>query len=160
MEKFVQYLNEAKKIIQTADHMVYVTFPLIKEKKILLKVLLETKTAIANCINSILQYEYLFKRIPLYKEPEVNFKIFKDRCALRYKITKQEISLIDELFEIVKRQKESHFEFIKNNKIVILSESLEPKTITIEKVKEFLTLSKSILEKSQEAIFKKNIKSL
>jgi len=151
----MQYLSEAEKIIQTADHMVYVTFPLIKEKKILLKVLLETKTAIVNCINSILQYEYLFKRIPLYKESEVNFKIFKEKCAPRYKITKQEINLIIELFDIVKKHKESQFEFIKNSKVVILSESLEPKTITIEKIKEFLTLSKSILRKSQGEFLRK-----
>ena len=70
MEKFLENLQEAENIIQTIDHMVYVTFPLIQDKKLLLKIILETKTAIANCINSILQYEYLYKRIRLYKEPK------------------------------------------------------------------------------------------
>ena len=67
MERFLEYIQEAEKIIQTVDHMAYITFPLIKDKKLLLKILLETKIAVANCINSILQHEYIYKRITLYK---------------------------------------------------------------------------------------------
>ena len=37
MEKFLENLQEAHKIIQTLDHMMYVTFPLIKDKNILHK---------------------------------------------------------------------------------------------------------------------------
>ena len=147
MEKFIEYLDEAEKKIQTLDHMVYITFPLIKDKKLLLKILLETKIAISKCINSILQYEYLYKRINLYKKPKTNFKIFKEECAPRYKITKEEITLILELFDIVEKHKESPFEFIRNEKVIILSENLKPKTLTIEKIKEFLIVAKSVLKK-------------
>lgn len=162
MEKFLEYLEEAEKIIRIEDHMVYVTFPLIKDKKLLLKILLETKKAIANCINSILQYEYLYKRIKLYKDTKTNFRTFQEKCVLRYKITKEEIKLILELFDAVEKHKESPFEFIKDEKIVILSENLKPKIITIEEIKEFLTLAKSVLKKTKSKInpfIEKNIKT-
>lgn len=149
MEKFLEYIQEAEKIIQTIDHIVYVTFPLIKDKKLLLKTLLETKIAVVRCINSILQYEYLYKRITLYKNPETNLKIFKEECAPRYKITKKEINLILELFKLAENHQESPFEFVRGEKIVILSENLKPKTLTIEKIKEFLLLAKSILDKTK-----------
>jgi len=152
MEKFIEYLDEAKKKIQTVDHLIYITFPLIKDKRLLLKILLETKIAISKCINSILQYDYLYKKINLYKKSETNFKIFKEQCALRYQITKEEINLITELFDIVQKHKESPFEFIKNEKVIILSENSRYKTITIEKIKEFLILAKSILKKTTETI--------
>jgi hypothetical protein len=148
MEKFLENIQEAQKTIQVIDHMIYVTYPLIKDKKILTKLLTETKKVITNCINSILQYEYLYKRITLYHNPKTNFKIFTEQCAQRYKITKEEIAFILKLFELIEKHKQSTMEFLKNEKVVILSENLKTETITIEKIKEFFNLSKSIMEKT------------
>jgi len=152
MDKFLENLQEAGKIISTVDHMLYVTFPLIKDKKLLLKILLDTKIAISKCISSILQYEYLYKRIRLYNNPKTNFKTFEEKCAKRYNITEQEIRLIVELFDVVEEHKKSSMEFMKNKKIVILSQSLQQKIVTIEKAKEFLTLAKNILKKIKKTI--------
>ncbi len=148
----MEYIQETEKIIQTMDHLIYVTFPLVKDKRLLLKIISETKTAITNCINSMLQYEYLYKRIRLYKDPKTNLQTFKQKCAPRYKITEEEIKLIFELFEIVEKHKQSPFEFVKDDKIVILSNNLKPETITIEKSKEFLFLAKKILKKTKETM--------
>ena len=155
MEKFLENIIAAEKKIQTADHMIYVTFPLIKDKRLLLKILQEIKNAVMDCISSILQYEYLYKRIALYKNPKSNFKIFIEKCAPRYQITKEEINLILELFDFIEKHRESPFEFIKDDKVIILSNSLNQKTLTIEKTKEFLMLVKNILRKTRET-FKKN----
>jgi len=155
MEKFLENIVAAEKKIQTADHMIYVTFPLIKDKRLLLKILQEIKNAVMDCISSILQYEYLYKRITLYKNPKSNFKIFIEKCTPRYQITKEEINLILELFEFIEKHKERPFEFIKDDKVIILSNSLNQKTLTIEKTKEFLMLVKNILRKTRET-FKKN----
>lgn len=152
MEKFLENLQEADKIIRTVDHMIYITFPLVKDKRLLLKILLETKTAITNCINAILQYEYLYKRITLYKKSSANFRTFKERCAKRYNITEEEIRLIMELFDIVEKHKQSSFEFVRSENVIILSEDLRPETLSIEKIKEFLLLAKNILEKVNQEI--------
>jgi len=152
MERFLENLQQASKIISTADHMLYVTFPLIKDKQLLLKILIDTKIAVSKCISSILQYEYLFKKIQLYNDPKTNFRTFQEKSSKRYNISEQEIRLIQELFEIIKEHEKSSMEFMKNGKIVILSPSLEQKTITIEKVKEFLTLAKNLLQKIQNTI--------
>ena len=150
MEKFLENLQEAQKTIQIMDHMIYVTFPLIKDKKILTKILTETKKAVTNCINSILQYEYLYKRITLYKDAKTNFRIFIKKCCPYYKITQEEVDLIIELFELVEKHEQSTVEFLKNEKVVILSENLKTETITIEKVKKFFNLSKEIMRKILE----------
>ncbi len=148
MQKFLQNIQEAQKTIQVIDHMIYVTYPLIKDKKILTKLLIETKKVITNCINSILQYEYLYKRITLYQNPKTNFKIFKEQCAKRYEITPEQIEIIIDLFELVEKHKQSAMEFLKNEKVIILSENLQTETITIEKIKEFFNLSKEIMRKT------------
>ena len=120
-----------------------------------LKILQEIKNAVMDCISSILQYEYLYKRITLYKNPKSNFKIFIEKCTPRYQITKEEINLILELFDFIEKHRESPFEFIKDDKVIILSNDLNPKTLTIEKTKEFLMLVKNILRKTRET-FNKN----
>ena len=152
LEKFLESLIEAEKIIQIVDHIIYMTFPLIKDKNLLLKTLSETKTVVTKCINSILQYEYLHKRITLYKESKSNFRIFREKCAQRYKITEKEIKLILELFELAKKHKKSPMEFVRKEKIVILSENSEPDIFTLEKSKEFLILAKNILEKTKKTM--------
>ena len=152
MEKFLENLMMAEKTIKSADHMIYVTFPLIKDKRLLLKILRETKNAIALCINSILQYEYLYKRIKLYKDPRLNIKIFIEKCVPRYGITKEEINHVLDLFDFLEKHKESSFEFVKDEKMVILSNGLRPRTITVEKTKEFMIVAKSILKKTREII--------
>lgn len=152
MEKFLENIQEAQKTIQIIDHMIYVTYPLIKDKKILTKLLTETKKVIANCINSILQYEYLYKRITLYQNPKTNFKIFKEQCAKRYEITQEQVHIIINLFELVEKHKQSTMEFLKNEKVVILSKNLETETITIDKLKEFFNLSKDIMKKTLAVI--------
>ncbi len=155
MEKFLENLQEAEKIIRTADHMVYVSFPLIKDKRILLLLLSELKKAIINCINVILQYDYLYKRISLYSDAKNNFETFKNKSSKRFNITKQEIELMIRLFELEQSHKKSPMEFTKDNKVIILSDDLSQKIITLEEIKKFLQLSKDILKKTKTIILGK-----
>ncbi|MEK6840573.1 MAG: hypothetical protein AABX79_01320 [Nanoarchaeota archaeon] len=152
MEKFLENIREAEKNLRTVDHMVYVTFPLLKDKRLLLKALQDTKGIITHCITSILQYEYLYKRINLYKDSGENLRTFTEKCAARYGIGKEETRLIMELFEFVDRHKASPFEFVKNEKIIILSENSRPTALSLEKIKEFLIMAKGILKKTKEGM--------
>ena len=154
MEKFLNNIEEAEKIVRAIDHMAYTTFPLFQDKRILIKILLETKTAITNYINAILQYEYIFKRINLYKNAKTNFKTFTERCSRKYQITQEEIEKIIELFNIVEKHKQSSMEFTRNEKIVILSENMQPETITIQRIKEFLNLAKNLGQKTKNIILR------
>ena len=152
MEKFLQNLQEADRIVRAMDHLVYITFPLVKDKRMLLKILVETKNAVALCINSILQYDYIYKRIKLYQNTQDNFRTFKEKCATRYGITPEEINKITSLFEIAERHKKSPFEFVRHDKVVIMSESFYPESVSIEKTKEFVILAKNILFKVEKGI--------
>jgi len=152
VEKFLEYLKTAEEKIQTVDHMIYVTFPLIKEKRLLLKILSELNTIILNILNAILQYDYIYKRIELSKDAKTNLRIFIEQCAQRYQITEQEIKSILELMDLTDKHKKSPFEFIKEEKVVILSENLKQETLTLNKTKEFLIMSKSILKKTREGM--------
>jgi len=154
MEKFLENLEKSEKTMQTAGHLVYVTYPLVQDKRLLLKILVEIKNSISDCINSVLQYEYMFSRVKVSQEPKINFRIFIEKCCPRYGISEEEARKISRLFELAEKHKKSPMEFVREEKIVILSENMNYDAITLEKVKEFLAVSKSILEKAKRIILR------
>ncbi|MBU3906637.1 MAG: hypothetical protein KKA64_00100, partial [Nanoarchaeota archaeon] len=118
MEKFLEYLETAENMIRTVDHMIYVTFPLIKDKRLLLKIISDMNTAILGIISSILQYEYLQKRIELTKDASSNLRVFIEKCAPRYRMNEQEIKSITNLINLAEKHKKSPFEFVRDEKVI------------------------------------------
>lgn len=152
MEKFLEYLEESEKIVRAVDHMTYVTFPLIKEKKLLIKIIVELKKAIIYCINSILQYEHIQNKIKLQKDTKSNFQIFLHQSSKRFDISREEIEKIIEVLEIVESHNQSSMEFVKENKIIFLSENMQQSTLTLEKIKNFIITIKIIIKKVKSKI--------
>lgn len=147
MEKFKENLNIAIRSLQIADHMTYVTFPLVNEKRLLLKIFDEIYKSIISCINTILNYEYLYKRINLYQNNDDNLNTFINKCSKNYNLTNEQLKKIKEIIELNKKHKQSAMEFVKKDKIVILSDSLKTKTLDIFLIKEYLLIAKELLMK-------------
>lgn len=147
-EKFIISLERARQELETADHLTYITFPLIKENRLLLKILEKIYISLLNMINAVLQYEYMYKRITLYKDAKVNLETFK-RIAVRYNINEIQLKKILEILKLGEKHKTSSFEFAKNDKVVIMSNNLETETINLERVKSYLIEVKDILRKIQ-----------
>ncbi len=154
MEKYEENLMKAIRTIETADHMVYVTYPLIKDKKLLLRILDEIYQGLLAAINAILQYEYYYKRITIYNNPKDNFTTFRE-ISPGYKITEDQISRIIEIFRLIEIHKKSPFEFSKGDKIVIMSDGMKTDTITLDRIKFFLLEAKDILRKARNVIVKR-----
>jgi len=109
---------------------------------------------VALCINAMLQYEYLYKRIKLYSDPKSNMSTFKEKVATRYSITPQEIQVIIDLFDLTEKHKKSSMEFVRKEKIVIISGEMELKSVDIQKTKEFLKIAQAVLEKIKTKILR------
>lgn len=152
MEKFLSALESASKTLQTADHMIYITFPLIKDNRLLIKIFSEIYSVILAIVNAVLQYDYAYKRIMLYNDAKINFKNFKEECAPRFGITEEEIVKIIEIFKIMEGHRQSPMEFVRKDKFVILSETLQTDVVTVEKLKEYLFTAKNILQKVNSKI--------
>lgn len=151
MEKFQENLKEAIRSLQIADHMAYVTFPLVNEQRLLLKIFDEICKSIINCINALLNYEYLYKRVHLYVDNGENIRTFT-KCAKGYNLTNEQIKKILEILELNKKHKQSAMEFVKRNRIIILSDSLGTQILDIHKIKEYLILAKELLMRVNERV--------
>ena len=152
MEKFQENLNDAIKNLQIADHMTYVTLPLVKDNRLLLKIFDNIYKSIVGCVNAILNYEYLYKRIKIYSSTNENMQTFVHKCAKKYDLTNEQIKKIQQIIILNKQHKQSAMEFVKQNRIVILSDSLGTQILDVQKIKEFLLLAKELLMKTNNQI--------
>ena len=145
MEKFQENIKKAAKSLQVADHMTYVTLPIVNENRLLIKIFDEIYKSVINSVNAVLNYEYMYKKIKLYKKNSENLKTFVQKCAVNYNLTHQQIKTMLEIINLNQKHKKSAMEFVKQNKIVILSDNLNTKTLDIIKIKEYLLTAKELL---------------
>ena len=144
MDEFQKHLKEAIKNIRIADHMTYVTFPLVNEKRLLLKIFDEIYKAIVNCIYSLLYYEHLIRKLNIYENLNNDLESFF-KIAKNYNVSNRQLKKINEIIELNKKHSQSVMEFVKKEKVVMMSNSLKTEFIDLITLKEYLLLAKEFL---------------
>lgn len=143
-------MEDARKHFRTADHMAYVTFTLLKENRLMIKIMSELAESVRSLIKAFLYYEYSFKRVVLYKDPQRNLKNFVDKIAKRY-IESQNVLNLVKILEIAKKHREAPVEFVKKDTFVmLLGDRYE--TLTMDGVKEHLACVRKSLKSFPENI--------
>jgi len=151
MERYEQNLKEAARHLQIADHMTYVTFPLVNDYRLLLKIFDEIYASMIGCINAVLNYEVLYKRISLYSSFEDNFDTFLN-IGKSYDLSNEQIKKIREIIQLNKKHKQSAMEFVRQDRVVIMSDSLGTKVIDIITIKKHLLLAKELMVKVRRSV--------
>jgi len=146
-QKYLTSFKSAERALKVADHLAYVTYPLIKENKICLQIISELNIFSIYIINSILQYEYYFKNIQLYSNPKDNLETFRSQCVPKYGFSDNEIKVLFEVMRLAEAHKKSPMEFVKDMNVVIMTDSMRTEIMNIDKVKGFIRELKGFLEK-------------
>ncbi|MEK6840297.1 MAG: hypothetical protein AABX72_05115 [Nanoarchaeota archaeon] len=148
MEKFTTYVGEANKAFKTADHLIYVTYPVLQDNKLMATALEHLYVALSSGMAALLYYDAAYKRISIFPhEFATQFKLFKESTAKRYGINEDMCLVISDVAELVHNRRDSPIEFSRRDKYVIASETYKLRTITLEKMKRFLLLSKTFMER-------------
>ena len=161
MEKFQELRDSAGKKLQIVDYMLTMTYPLVRDPKLLLSVAENLFLAYSYSISSLLHYERLFKRIPPFQEDfSSKLDMFADRCLKKYSIDSENISIIRDLKEIIVAHRKSPVEFSRKDSFVICDGDYRLRTISpgiikgyVEKAKLFIKKASSIVGKD-ESIFR------
>jgi len=146
LEQSKEYLDKAIRNLQIADHMIYVTYPLFNERKLLLKIFNEINKSIINCIKSITgenNWNYIYNR-------------FFNKEVLNLELTNQQIKIIKEIIELNRKHKDSAMEFVRKEKVVIMSNNLNIQTIDDDQIKAYLIVAKELLLKTKNIINNQN----
>jgi hypothetical protein len=155
MEKFEEYKEKANRCIYIADHMLYVTYPLVKDNKLLLAIMDNIFLSLTNSIAAVLYYDRLYKRIPPFQDTfESKFRMFRDRCIEKYKIDKSYILFIQDIKDIIVSHRKSPIEFARKDKFVICNDNYRMKTISIEEIKKYVAKAKVFIQEMNIIISK------
>jgi hypothetical protein len=155
MEEFQLARNKALEKIKLADHMLTQTYPLVKDPKLLVAVIENIFLALTNGIASILHYERTFKRVPPFMDNfENKFAVFKQNCVERHSLGRETVDLISEIKEAVIAHRKSPVEFARKDNFVICQDDYKLKTISVEKIKNYISSTKSFLNKVSTIVSK------
>jgi len=144
--KFVDAMIEVERHLQSAEYMIKVIMPAVKDQKLLLRALEKLNKGAVLAVSGVLKYEYFYKHISLYQDQKKNLDVFFKKCAYKYGLTIQEKSSLQRLLVLGKRHRESGFEFSRVGKMVILNDDLSTSEITKQMLEEFIfTLRRLII---------------
>ena len=143
-----ELVKDAIGALRRADHLTYMTMPIVKDNKLILTVLDNISLSMIDGMNAILEYERLYKRImPLPENFDSRFEVFRDKLINKYNITIEEVELITKLRDMIEAHKNSPVEFSRPDKFVICNENFRMKTITVQDIKEYITTAREFLRK-------------
>ena len=147
MQEVSNSLKEANKLLRTADHLVYVTYPLIKDNKLIITITENLAEGMKKAMDALLYYDKYYKRIMILPHDfQSKMNIFKESCT-RYNINLNYLNLLRDLNELQNAHKKSTMEFVRNDKYVITENNFNIKTLTYQKAKEYVNSSKPFFAK-------------
>lgn len=143
MEAYQRLRQEAKKKISLADHMLFVTYPLVKDTKLLLAVLENIFLAMTHSVGYLLYYERALKRVPPFFDTfESKYRIYTEKCQDKYEFDPVYMEMFRSVKEIIIAHKRSPIEFAKKDQFVICSDDYELKILELPEIKEFVAKTK------------------
>jgi hypothetical protein len=138
-----------------ARHLLNVTFPMVKDPKLLLGVIHNLSDSLEGSMDAILAYERLLRLIPIHNDTyESRFNIFRMKSVRRNNISPEAIHLMSELKFILDLHKKSPMEFQRGNRFVICNKDYQLKVISIKDIQKYLSTTKSLLDQMQKIVSK------
>jgi len=141
-------MEKAKKEFQTTDHLIYMTYPLVKDKKLLIVITMGLFEVVKSCMGVLLEKERLERNImTLPMNFNSRFFLFREKCAEKYGIKDEMLKLISELNKLIEEQNENSNRFMGEEELVICNEGYTNlKTLDINLLKDYATKIRKFLE--------------
>lgn len=152
MEELKQLIAEANREFRKADHLAYVTYPMVRETKLLYVIAEVLYNSLAKGIEAMLAYERLYKRIPLVPGSiEAELELFKN-VAARYGFNRNIVLMLLDLKALMNAKREWPVEFVRNDKFVICDEDYSMKVLDIQKVKNYIMDGKEFMARMNHVL--------
>jgi len=131
-----KYLSEALRSLEIADHMFYVSYLLIQDKKLLLKIFIELHKSVINLIKFVVSGNCEVNDLDFI------LKKFFEKDACEIGLNNEQTKKIKEIIFLGNKYQNSAIEFVRNEKVVIMSKNLNIEVIDVKKIKDYLNIVK------------------
>lgn len=156
VEQFQFLRDKAFEKVKVADHMLFTTYPMIKDPKLLLSVLENVFASLDYGMAALLHHQKLFKQIPPFQENfSSRFDMFRRSVVPQLKLSQNYVKLISDVRLLLAAQKKSPVTFVRKDKYVILSPKYDVKAIDVNLVKRYVFEAKLFVS-NVNAVVSKN----
>jgi len=146
MDDFQTAQEKAKQYLDNADHILSITYPLVKEPKLLVAAMDNIYLSLLNAVNASLNFERFNKRIPPFHDSfENKLEIFKKEFVKKYNLNPAYIKLITNINSLLENHKKSTMEFPRKDVFVICTNDYTIKTLSMEEMKSIVSETKNFL---------------
>lgn len=153
MEEYSILMKESLKLLNTADHMAYMTYPMLDDPKLLITITQNLYNALMKSVEAILIYERTYKRIPGFTDSyNDKMHMFRETCMDKYDLSREGFLVLKDLREILEEHRKSNVEFRRKNEFVICSDNFRLKTLSLVRIKDLIYKSKPFIEKANRII--------
>src|SRR3989338_2103613 len=122
MNEYESRIKDVNKLFTTADHLLYSTYPLIRDPKLFMLVAENLYLALIKAMELIIKYDMDYKRIPIIKDDfDHKFETFKEKVVRRYQFNPEICKVILELQNLIKAKNNSTMNFNRADKFIIYS---------------------------------------
>src|SRR3989338_3936692 len=155
LERHAILLNQAKKEIELADHLLYVTYPMIKEMKFLISISEHISKAAFAAMEALLDFEHKYKRIEAFsRNHSMMISTYKQKVEQFYGLDPKFCILLKKLNEIRKLSTNTNVAFRRGEKYVLASSDFKLTTIDFESIKRYNNITKRFVETVESILSK------
>jgi len=138
--------KKAREQYDAAFHLLNVTFPLIKEPKLLMGIVNNVSQSMEHGMNAILAYERQLKLVPNYNnEFQSKFNLFRYKSIKRNNIPNELVTMMQDLKELIELHKQCPTEFQRGNKYILASKDYQLKVLSIKEIREYVAKNNRFL---------------
>ncbi|MFA5855797.1 MAG: hypothetical protein WC867_00430 [Candidatus Pacearchaeota archaeon] len=151
--KSKEYFIESINHIKTSERMTYYIYPIIDDKRFILKILDSINKSLFSLFQSILINDNLDKKLKNSKQDKDFLKNYSIKIRKKYNLSNKDIKTIHKLINLSIIRKKSAIDIVKDKKIILMMEDLNTFVLEISSIKEYITFMKN-LQKKVEFIIK------
>lgn len=147
MSRVQRFIDEAKDVFKSADHLAYMTYPMIREPKLIYSIAEKLYIVNSRIMDALLYHELSQKAIPVVPiEFETRLNLFRDHLAKKHRISNEIIEMIINLYELVQASRTCPIAFPKNESYNFYCNNTRTKTISIETAKKYINLTRQFIK--------------
>ncbi len=153
MEKVKQDFRDSVSCLKRASHMLYTTFPFVKDPKLFLGILENLDKSLKSCLDSFLLYERLYKKIGPYPDNfSVKLDLFRKITKTRYGFDESLPRFIFDIDQLIKNRKKAPIEFSRKEGFVICDSEYKTRILKEEELKQYITKAKVFISRVHSII--------
>lgn len=147
MEKYHKLYSRAKREIEITHHLLFVTFPLLKETKFLTSITNHIVKSAQLGLNALLEYKKHYKEIDPYPDNfATRIHIYKTKLEKDLNFDQKYARLLTQLLEIERFEKDSKVRFKRKEAYIFTRDDFSIMTLDKDKVKRYANLTKKFIE--------------